>query len=81
MKRVRDEVDVDLGDLPHVGLGDSATGHQHARHRRRLLANAEIDGDDQTKMHRIDAYRLYQRHDHRDDEDDRRRRVQEKPEN
>src|SRR6476660_7139378 len=58
-----DEVHVDFAHFPHVGLGDRAAGHQHARHRRGLLADAEVDRDDQAEMDRIDADRGDQRHD------------------
>ena len=66
-----------LRHLPHARLGDRAGHHQHARDRRRLLADAEVDRDDQAEVHRIDADRAHQRHDDRNDQDDRRRRVQE----
>src|SRR5205823_15032443 len=75
----RDEPDVDLRHFPHVGLRDRAGHGEHARDRRRLLADSQVDGDDDPELNGIDAHGLHERHHHRHDEDDRRRRVKEEP--
>ena len=51
-----DEVDVDLRRFPYVGLGDRASRDEHAGDRRRLLADGEIERNDQPEMNGIDAH-------------------------
>src|SRR6266542_672464 len=75
-----DEPHIDASDVPDRLLGNRARDHQHARDRRSLLADAEVDGYDQAEMHGVDAHGPDQRHHHRHHQDDRRRRMQEHPE-
>src|SRR5581483_10776262 len=73
----RDIGDIDLGRLPDIGFGDGASSHQHARHRRCLLADGEIERHHETEVNGIDAHGDDHGHHDRDYQDDRRRRMQE----
>src|SRR6266542_6766822 len=72
----RDEPDIDARHFPDRCARDRARDHQHACDRRRLLADAEIDGDDQSEVDGVDARGLHQRHHDRHDEDDRGSRME-----
>ena len=67
-----DEPDVHFRHFPHVGAGDRASHGEHARDRRCLLTDPEVDGDDDPELHGVDADCPDERHDDRNDQDDRR---------
>src|SRR5205823_13568918 len=45
--------DIDLRRIPNVGFGDGTGGHQHARDRRRLLADGKVQRYHQAKVNGI----------------------------
>src|SRR5947207_7061622 len=76
-----DEPDVHLGDVPHVGLRDGAGHGEHACDGRRLLAESQVDGDDDSELDGTDYHCLDQRHHDRHHQDDGGGGVQEQPKN